>query len=144
MTFKELKKLDTIVGQLYSKDETLRETKFCYAYKRFYEKNYAPTQEEFSDKVKMAWIDNALEGKDKEILKDPTDSRGFKFSKEGLKKVIEEEKKLIKEYDEKEVEIIPHVPAYIPDLEGLDEEELELLKNFTEKDNKTKFNEPVG
>lgn len=129
-TYKDIKKLDELVGEMYTKDKTLKDTKFGYAYKRFVEKNYIPTQKEFNEAIQMCWIDNTLEGKDKEVLKDPTDRRGFKFSKEGLKKVIETEKKLIEEYEAKEITIVPHIPSYVPPLDDLDEEEIELLNIF--------------
>lgn len=130
MKFKELKKLDQVVAKLYRLDPNLKQTKFGYAYKRFYEKNYQPTAIEFNDALNTLWIDNALEGEKNEILIDKDNSRGFKFSKDGLKNVIAQEKKLIEKFDEKEIEIVPFIPSYIPPLEALDEEELALLDNF--------------
>lgn len=125
-TFKELQDLDQIVGSMYQADEKLKETKFGYAYKRFCDKNYIPVIKEYNDAIADARLDHALENETtKEVITDQTNYRGFKYSKEGLKKVIEAERKLKLEWDGRELEITPYVSAYLP--EDLTEEQKEAL-----------------
>lgn len=125
-TFKELQEVDQLVGGLYSVDKTLKDTKFGYAYKRFTEKFYVPVIKEFQDRINDVRIENALENPTtKEILTDEANPRGYKYSKEGLKKVIEAEKKIVDEFDNREIEIEVWKSSFIP--EGLTEYTTELL-----------------
>ncbi|MFA5197693.1 MAG: hypothetical protein WC437_04730 [Patescibacteria group bacterium] len=125
-TFKDLQDIDLLVSNLYSKDKTLEKSKFGYAYKRFIEKNYMPAIKEMQEKLSDVRINNALEDKNtKEILITKENSRGFKYSKEGLKKCVAEERKTVDEFEKKEIEIIPFISSYVP--EGLSEEDKELL-----------------
>jgi hypothetical protein len=128
-TFEEIKNIDNIVGGLYQKNIKLKDGKFGYAYNRFYAKNIKPTLEEVNEKITDARIENAMtDEKTKELLYDS--SRGpeqklFKYTKEGLIKFNDEVRKITKEYDKKEVEIIPFFTSEIP-TELLDEEKEEL------------------
>ena len=124
-TFKQLKEVDSIVGELYAKDKTLEKTKFGYAYKRFLDKNYIPTMEKFQEKILDIRIENALEDKTtKEVLIDKMNPRGYKFTKEGLKKCIAEERVAVEEFDKTEIEIIPFISSFVPELSDEDKEEL--------------------
>lgn len=115
-TFKELQEIDSLVGAIYQKHPELKESKFGYAYKRYSAKTYEPVVKDFRDELEGIRIDNAMEDETtKEIMADRTNSRGFKYSKEGLKAVIAAEKKLIEKFDAKEVEIIPFITANIPE-----------------------------
>lgn len=125
-TFKELRELDQMVGLLYQKTPSLKETKFGYAYKRFYDKNYEKPLQEFQQEIADARIDNALtDDKTKELLKDQMDMRGFKYSKEGLKAVAREENKIVEKWNDKEIECMPFISSYKP--EDLSEGQLEML-----------------
>ena len=125
-TFRELIEIDGIVARLYQTDPELKKTKFFYAYQKYYAKSYAPVQEELQTAIQMARINNALEDeKTKEILLDQSNPRGYKFSKDGLRKCIEEEQKIVKEFENREVEIVPYISSLVP--EGLTDEEKELL-----------------
>lgn len=125
-TFNELNEIDLVIGELYSKNPTLRDTKFGYAYKRFAENNYIPLYKEMIEAKNNARIDNALEDeKTKEILLDPASQRGFKYSKEGLKSVIKAEKQIQELFDVKEIEIKPFISSFIP--EEITDEQKELL-----------------
>lgn len=126
-TFKELRDLDIMVAEAYHKNEDLEKTKFGYAYKRFREKNYDPKTKEYNEELLSIRIDNALEDeKTKEIFMDPTpNTRGFKYSKDGLKKVVKAEKELLEKWDKKEWEIEPHISPMKP--EDFSEEEIEML-----------------
>jgi len=116
-TFQELQEVDQLIGSLYEKDKTLRESKFGYVYKRFSKKNYIPVVEELTEKIQDIRIENSLEDpQTKQILQDPSNPRGFKFSKEGLKRCIELERQLSKEFDKREIEIIPYISSYMPEL----------------------------
>lgn len=110
-TFKELNEVDSLIGELYQKNPKLKESKFGYAYKRFIDKNFIEHLKEYQHQLSDVRIDNAMEDKDtKEILKDPTPgSRGFKYTKEGLKKVIEQENEIMKKWNEKEIEVEPYI-----------------------------------
>ncbi|MEK6882279.1 MAG: hypothetical protein AABY22_21855 [Nanoarchaeota archaeon] len=128
-TFKKLREIDFVIGELYRANDSLRNTKFGYAYKRFVEKNYKPLFSELQEKVSIIRIDNALEDeKTKEILIDNNPlSRGYKYSREGLKKCIEQENKIVKEYDVKEVDVEPFISSFVP---KLTEEQEDTLKGF--------------
>lgn len=127
-TFKELLELDAVIGGLYQKNPALRETKFGWAQKRFYETNIAPTLKEYRDKTTEIQINNALEDKTtKALLIDPKNPRGYLYSREGQIKCIAEENKLWEEYQAMEVEVKPYISTYVPDLT---EEQTELLKGL--------------
>lgn len=125
-TFKELQEVDMCVAQLYAKDETLRKSKMGYAYTRFHDKYYAPVSKEFVDALNIVRVNNALEDeKTKEVIQDASNPRGFKFSKEGLKKCMADEASLVLVYQAKEIECEPYVSSYIPS--DLTEEQISLL-----------------
>ena len=128
-TFKELRDVDSLVAGMYFRNDKLKETKFGYAFKRFAEKNFRPLFQERGDEVELVRVENALEDPEtKEILLDKENPRGYKYSKEGLKKCLKAESKIIDDYDKKEVEIKPHISSFIP--EDLTEEEKEMLKGL--------------
>lgn len=125
-TFEELLKIDRLVGDLYKRNPALRNTKFGYAYKRFAEKNLDKIVTEYRKEINLAQLNNALEDeKTKEVLIDPQNSRGYKYSKEGLMKVISDEFEIEKKWFEKEVDVEPFFSAYVPE-ELLDEEKEDL------------------
>lgn len=125
-TFKELQEIDELVGGLYAEDDKIKLSKFGYAYKRFSDKNYVPLLKEFQQELYDIRIEDALEDeKTKEILVDKTNYRGFKYSKDGLKRVVIAERNLALKFDKKEVEVIPFISTYVP--EGLPEEVIEQL-----------------
>ena len=134
--FKELQEVDQLIASLYAKDKTLQNSKFGYAYKRFVEKNYVPVIKEMQERLTDVRIDNALEDKNtKEILIDKESNRGYKYSKEGLKKCIEDERKVMKEFEEKEIEIESFISSFVPQL---DEGQKEILNGLIIEDKKTK------
>ncbi len=126
LTFKQILEVDLIVARLYKANETLKNSKFGYAYKRYYEKNFKPLKDEFGTLLNEIRINNALEDpKTKEVLTDNDNPRGYKYSKAGLLKCIEEEDAAQEDFLQKEVEIIPFISPIVP--EGLEDEEKELL-----------------
>lgn len=126
-TFKELQEVDSMIGELYKKNPKLKDSKFGYAYKRFSDKVYSPVVRDFQDELGFCRVDNALEDPNtKEVLIDRMNVRGYKYSKAGLKKCMEQEKKIIEEWDEKEVEIKPFFTKDVPT--ELTDEDKELLK----------------
>lgn len=124
-TFKELQEVDVLVGELYKKLPGLKNSKFGYAYGRFYDKNIAPLVKEFQDEAAYIQIDNALEGPDKALLLEEKDPTRYKYSKEGRKKSLKEQSLLLATFEAKEVEIIPYISSTVPD--GLLDEQKELL-----------------
>ncbi len=115
-TYKELQEVDIMVGQLYSDHPELKDSKFGYAYKRFADKNFYAQLKKLNQELLDARIDHALEDPDtKAILKDPTDARGFKYSKEGLKKIIQAEIKISDKWENKEIDIEPYICQDIPE-----------------------------
>ncbi len=125
-TFKELKEVDNLVGTLFAKNPTLRDSKFGYAYKRFVQKNFMPVATEFNEALVAVRVDCAMEDPiTKEVLADPANPRGFKYDKTGLKQVMFEESLLVKKWDELEIEVTPYLSPMIP--EGLTEEETAIL-----------------
>lgn len=125
-TFNDLQNIDNIVGRIYQRIPTLQESKFGYAYKRFSEKNIIPAFKEYNNLITDIRVEHALEDeKTKEVLTDKTSNRGFKYSKEGLKKVIAAERELMDSFGEKAFDVEPYIAAYVP--EDLTEEEREVL-----------------
>jgi len=128
-TFKELIQVDFLVGSLYAKDPELKETKLGYAYNRFYEKNIKPTKDEMENKGKELYIDHALEDeKTKAIIRDPQSPTGFAHSKQQMKDMRQKEQEIIKEMEDKEIEIQPYISSYIP--ADLTEDQTEQLKGL--------------
>lgn len=122
-TFTELGEVDEVVGNLYKKIPGLKETKFGYAYTKFYRKNYEVLLNELKEEYQTIAIDNALEDdKTKAILKD--DKGDYLYSKEGKKKLLADQKKIIEEFESKEITITPYISSYVPEM---DEEERSIL-----------------
>ena len=120
-TFKELRDLDLLIGDLYAKDPSINDTKFGYAYKRFVKKNVQPVYEKYQEALADVRIANALEDPiTHEILVDKESYRGYKFSREGLQKVIKEERSITEDWDKREIEVDPFLSPYVP--ESLTEE----------------------
>jgi len=128
-TCEQLKEVDEVVASLYNKIPTLKNTKFAYAYKRFFEKNLKLIFDEIREEILDIRVNNALEDKEtKEILVDSTNERGYKFDREGLKNVMKEEKKIFDKFNKKEIEIEPYFTDYIP--EEIEEHQREFLKGL--------------
>jgi hypothetical protein len=107
-TFKELVEIDSFIGNLYKENKELELSKFGYCYKRFAEKSYYNVLKEYQQKIQDIRIDCALENNDtKAVITDNDNPRGYKYTKEGLKKVSREENKLSEEWDLKEFDIEP-------------------------------------
>lgn len=135
-TFRELREIDTLVGELYKKQPGLKDTKFGYAYKRFSEKWYKPLVTEYYEEMALTRVEHALEDeKTKEILTDRLNERGFKYSKEGLKNVIKAENKLLEKFNLKEVEVEPYISSYVPELT---DEAIEMLDGILIKNEEKK------
>lgn len=127
-TFLEIRIIDEIIGLIGNKNPKLVDSKFAYAYKRFYEKNLKRIFRDYQDALLGVRIDCALEDKNtKQILRDANDQRhgGFAYSKEDLKRVVQEENRIIDEYEQKEFEIEPYICSQIP--EELSDEQKEIL-----------------
>ncbi len=128
-TFKELQDVDSLIADIYKKNPKLKDSKFGYAYKRFSDKVYSPVVRDFQDELGFARVDNALEDPTtKEVLIDRMNVRGYKYSKAGLKKCMEDEKKIIETWDIKEIEIKPFLVKDVPT--ELSEDDVELLKGI--------------
>lgn len=114
-TFEQLIEIDTMVADLYEKTPELKETKFFYAYDKFYKNNILPTRTEYYEKLQEIRLDNALEDKTTgKVLTDERSPRGFSYSKEGLKACIKSEKALYEQYMPTEIEIKPFISSYYP------------------------------
>jgi len=127
-TFKELKEIDEIVGGIYARNPKAKEGKFGYAYNRFFSKNIKAIFDEIAEKITDVKVENAMVDKDtKELIYDNTGGQKvYKYTKDGMKKLLEEQRKIYKEYDEKKVEIKPYITKDVP--EDLLDEEKEALK----------------
>lgn len=127
-TFLELNEIDQSVSLLYKNNDKLRDTKFGYAYKKFYEKNFHKLNKKLQEELQDVRIENALEDdKTKEILKDEESFRGYKYSKEGLKLVVKSEREILSKYEAMEVEIEPYF-CKKESLPELTEYQVELFK----------------
>jgi hypothetical protein len=104
--YKELVEIDKMVGDLYGKNPKLKETKFGYAYKRYYEKTFPKVHADYNQILADIRIDNALtDPQTQAVLLDNESNRGFKYSKEGLKSVLKDEKRIEEELQDTDVEI---------------------------------------
>lgn len=126
-TFKELSEIDLMMGELYTKTPTLKDTKFGYGYKRFAEKNYYPKQKEYSEAVLDLRIENALVDEKTKAIIYRDNGQSFEYSKEGLKNLQTQTRKLENEWDVKEIEIEPYFIKE-ENLPKLNEYQTELLK----------------
>lgn len=128
-TMSEIFEANAVVAALYAKDDTLKQTKFGYAWDMFVKKNISPAQEILNEKLAVIRVDNALTSETtKEVFLDRENNRGFKYSKEGLKQCMAEENKCVKEWYAKEVEIKPYICKDVPKI--LTEEQKETLKGL--------------
>lgn len=130
-TFRDLIILDNFVGSLYDKKITSINSKFGYAYTKFYKLNYKPHFDKFKEEMEDLSIKFALEDKEtKAILSNPNkdEQRRYLYNKEDLIKLIKEERKLKENYEEMEIKITPYFISkeFIP--KDLLPEELEMLK----------------
>jgi len=134
-TYAQLKEIDEVVGGLYGKNPKLRDGKFGYAYNRFVTKNVKPLVDEMQEKIMDCRVENAMvDEKTKELLYDRAggeQNKLYKYTKEGMKTFMEETRKITKEFDEKEVEIIPFFVSDVPEMM---EEEKEILKGCLVKE----------
>lgn len=125
-TFEELMAADMEVGSMFASDKDLENTKFGYAYKRYYKKNFADPFQEYLEKLQEIRINNALENPaTNEVLIDRENPRGYKFSKAGLLKCIKEENEFIKENNKKEIDVELFVSPMVPP--GLSERQKDML-----------------
>jgi len=126
-TIKQIKEADQVVGKLYQTTPGLMDSKFGYGWKRFTENNYLPTLKKLQEEVNDARIDNAMEDPiTREVLRDQTNPRGYKYTKEGLKAVIKKENEINDRYDLVEIEVEPYLVAE-ENLPELTEEQREAL-----------------
>jgi hypothetical protein len=127
-TFGELLEIHDLMEDMFTKNESLRNTKFGYAYKRFFEKNTKPLSDKMREEVADNQLENALvDEKTKEILYTDARQLNYRFDKEGTKRVIDFNRKIFKEYKEKVVEIIPWIITQDKDKPELTLEQQEML-----------------
>tara|TARA_R110002126_G_scaffold17316_5_gene67755 strand:+ start:1535 stop:1942 length:408 start_codon:yes stop_codon:yes gene_type:complete len=111
-TVKELLVIDDMVGVMYREDVELKNTKFGYAYGRFFDKNLAGVIKERTQDITEARITNALVAKDTgAIIYSKENPRGFDYSPDGLKKVIKAETEISEAFEAKEIEVEPYICA---------------------------------
>lgn len=116
-TYKELMEVDTMIGKLYKADPLLKETKFGHAYNKFYKENADKVTKELQERLIDLRIDNALEDETtKAIIRDEKSATGFAHSKDQLKKLNKEEKELLEKFLAKEIEVIPYISSFSPEL----------------------------
>lgn len=116
-TYKELIEVDSVVGALYTQTPTLKETKFGYAYNKFFAKNTEKVNKEFQDELQDLKIDNALEDeKTKAIILDEKSITGYAHTKAQLKQFFKDSKDLMNKYHAKEIEVEPYISSLVPDM----------------------------
>lgn len=125
-TISQIREAETILNREFKKKPELQQGKLAYAWKKFVDKNYTPFLEEVKEKLEDLRIEHCLTDKAGAILKD--ENGGYKFSKEGLRAFNKESSEVLRNFENKEIEVIPFVVKDNP-LE-LIEEELELLKGI--------------
>lgn len=118
-TFEELTEANSTYMNMLSMNPLLENTKFGYAWKRFFKKNLEKPFNEYNALVTDTRIEHALANKETgEIFLDQMPGgRGFKYNKEGLKSVIAAERKLKEQWSGKEYEVEPYMcTGTIPEL----------------------------
>ncbi len=125
-TFKELLEADAVVGKMYIVTPELKESKFGYAWKRFYEKNIQKTMNEYREQMIDCYIQNALE-KDGRIVTDKDSARGYGYSKQGLLDCIKAEKVIEEKFDAIEIEVLPHIVSESSFPQSITDYEREIL-----------------
>lgn len=129
-TYKQLSDLDTTIFLLYQEKPELKNTKFGWGYKRFYEKNLKKIFDDYNAILIDIRIDNALiDERTKAIKTTKENDRGFLYSPDGFKNVIKAEKKLWEDWKDKEFEVEPYIIA-ADSLPELIEEQIELMKDI--------------
>jgi len=127
-TYKQLREANEIINILFVKNKDIEKTKFGYACIKFIKKNFSPIFTEMQEKLTDFRVENALtDEKTKEILY-TSDGKNYKFDREGLKKVIEFNRKLEKEYEAKEFDVESYIAK--KDIPELTEDETEILKGL--------------
>lgn len=124
-TYKELMEVINVVDGLYAKTPTLKDSKFGYAFKKFFDKNCASLVKEFNEKLQDANLEFALvDEKTKEVLYTDEKRTYYKMDKASSQKLIDFNRKLTREYEPKEIEITPFISKYKPELSEYQEEVL--------------------
>lgn len=125
-TYKELQEIDNIVGAMYRKNPNLRDSKFGYAFKRFSDKNIAPTNKELQEKLQDIAVEHALEDPTTKELLLSVDKE-YKYSREGQNKLNKAQRELAVEFLAKEIEVEPYISPRTPEMT---EWEFEVLKGI--------------
>lgn len=131
MTFKQMREMNGAFSILEHKNPLIAETKFGYAFKRFFEKNIAHVFKEYNMKLSIIRIESALTDEKTKAVLTSDDAqkggRGFQYNKEGLKDVMVAESKLEENWDSKEYDVEPFISKDVP---KLNESEIEVFKGF--------------
>lgn len=126
VTFKAFKNIMSTWNGMVDEDETVLSTKLGYAVKRFFDKNLESVFEEYNVKLSTIRIDHALtDEKTKALLKREVKKHGereFEYDKEGLKATLEAERKLEKEWQNKEFDVTPFICKDLPELNEIQKE----------------------
>lgn len=126
-TFKELLEIDEVHGKLLQQ-EGFENTKLGYSLKRFSDKNIKKIFTDFNDVKQNIRIDNALVDEKTGALLYHTDGQSFKFTKEGLKRVISSIREATDVWDSKEFDVEPMICTELTGIE-LTGEDREILKD---------------
>ncbi len=108
-TYKELDRLDNAVAEMFKKYPDLISAKFGYHYRIFHEKNLKLVFSEYNKALAHIRIDYALVNPATKALMVSGNPRGFEYSKEGLKEVMDAESNLENEWQDKKFEIEPYM-----------------------------------
>ncbi len=116
-TYEELLEIDNIVGGLYKDNPVLKESKFGYAYTKFYKLNIEKVQKEFNEELQDIGINNALEDeKTKAIILDEKSATGYAHSKEQLKQYLKEYREVKERFLAKEIDVKPYISPLVPEM----------------------------
>lgn len=108
-TFKELRELDAMVASVYEDYPDLKKGKFGYAYKRYAEKSFFPIYKEYVQALLDIRVEHALVDEKTKALLTADTSRGYLYSKDGMKAVMAAERELNISWETKEFEVFPHI-----------------------------------
>lgn len=126
-TIEELFEANAVVSNLYAKDESLKLTKFGYAWDMFVKKTFQPQLDLMNEKKGLLEVEFALTDKTTgALLKEA--SGIYQYDKDGMKKLMEARTKMFKEWNKSEITFEPYICKEVPKV--LTDEQKDILKGI--------------
>lgn len=125
-TFKELKGIDGIYGDLLGRIENFEQTKLGYAFKRFSDKNLTKLFSDYNSALQDMKIDHALTDKETGAILYTPDRKDYLYTPENLKTVLKKSREMQDEWSPKEFDVEPFICKNIDAVNLTDDEKEQL------------------